>query len=190
MHFPAGLCAQTTAMNNPAAEGWARAKAWAGPGAGSGPGRASRSRAPRTALPQPGPPGGPAGQGPGLGLGRGGRAGAAPGHGGRAGAAAGGAAVPGPRRLRGPPAPRAQRIEEKRRAALLGGGQARIDAQHKRVSPAQVAGGDKAPSRCRRAHARWGGQAVHGGAPLGSGDSQLRVALADAPLREAFLKQR
>lgn len=28
-----------------------------------------------------------------------------------------------------------ERIEEKRRAALMGGGQRRIDAQHKRVSP-------------------------------------------------------
>lgn len=31
-----------------------------------------------------------------------------------------------------------ERIENKRRAALVGGGQRRVDAQHKRVSPAAV----------------------------------------------------
>lgn len=40
-----------------------------------------------------------------------------------------------------------QRIEEKRRAALLGGGQARIDAQHKRVSRGRRGASPRCPSR-------------------------------------------
>lgn len=126
MHFPAGLCAQATAMNNLAAEDWAQAAALPGPPGAVCPALPGHSRT----------PGRRCGAGPGaqaqrrdmaavrmlrraLGLCRG-----------RAASGTGPAAVP-------------QRIEEKRRAALLGGGQARIDAQHKRVNQQRWPAGTK-----------------------------------------------
>lgn len=64
-----------------------------------------------------------------------------------------------------------QRIEEKRRAALLGGGQGRIDAQHKRVSRG---GGGKSPFPAAPAAGPRAGRAVaagrrNGPPPLGEG---------------------
>lgn len=60
-----------------------------------------------------------------------------------------------------------ERIDNKRRAALLGGGQRRIDAQHKRVSPgppARPAPSARRPITARRAHGARGLRANRSGA--------------------------
>lgn len=79
-----------------------------------------------------------------------------------------------------------QRIEEKRRAALLGGGQARIDAQHERVSGGRL-GAEQPPSPCRHgaAPARRGGEGRggHGGTQAAARDRCLQGRRGAVPRR-------